>query len=216
MVLGNLPENEARDFMFGDAEGTWPGIINKRPFLAKKVRDSAEEQWPEIYKWCGGNILELETCIQQARTKRDWKIALESIEEQSREAIQRGFRPSVIPKHEVAPLWTKEQWKLVLECISAAPHHAVLRSKVVTELNKQRSWWPWQKKVSGETVLLSMEQYNLLTVRPPSFLARDIPEEAYKSMYGGKEEVVTMRLPGHAAAAKDLLAEMNAEKKRKK
>jgi hypothetical protein len=88
---------------------------------------------------------------------------------------------------------------MVLERITTAPHHAVLASEIEIELGE-----------GGEDVLLSMVKYNLLALRPPSTLARDLPQEVYKND-GVNETMVTLPLPAHVWAAKAVLKRMKAK-----
>jgi hypothetical protein len=134
----------------------------------------------------------------------NWNDALQGVVAGPRSGIVRGFEPEVyIVKGGEAPLWTAQQWKMVLERITTAPHHAVLVSEMKKELERSIPWsWPWSKRVTGSEILLSMFKYNLLALRPWSVLARDLPREVY-----GKKKtlVVTLPLPAHVWAAKDVL-----------
>ena len=137
MVLGDLPENEARDFVLGAADNSWPGIVNNPQFESLPAPACSEDQWREIYDHCGGNI---------------WLFRV-------------------------------------------APHYVVLQSQVEKELDKG-------SKIGGELILRSMVKYNLLALRCPSDLARDLPLEVYGDI--GKP-VVTLHLPSYVWAAKKLL-----------
>jgi hypothetical protein len=79
-------------------------------------------------------------------------------------------------------------------------HHAVLASEIEKELGKG-------SEKRGSEILLSMVKYNLLALRPPSTLARDLPQEVYGS---GKKKttVVTLPLPAHVWAAEVVLEEL--------
>ncbi|KAL4529006.1 hypothetical protein Ndes2437A_g03530 [Nannochloris sp. 'desiccata'] len=83
-VLGDLTEQEAREFVYGTAVGatiaaavadpgnasvpapvgTWPGIVNDPS--PNEMPPGAEEQWPAIFKRCGGNIGLLIQCVAAA------------------------------------------------------------------------------------------------------------------------------------------------------
>ena len=67
----------------------------------------------------------------------------------------------------------------------------------------------------GSKILLSMVKYNLLALRPPSTLARDLAQGVYGS---GKEKtmVVTLPLPAHVRAAKAKLKSMKAKEAAKR
>lgn len=182
-VVGDLTEEEAHKFVYGDGvAGGWPGIIR--------------EQWPAIYERCGGNIGLLQQCVAGATRWGNWDAGLNAVVTGPLEAVSRGFKPKVyIVKGGEAPLWTKDQWKIVLERITRAPHHAVLASEIEEELGKGCDR-------GGDEILLSMVKYNLLALRPPSDLARDLPREVYGR---NRAAVVTLPLPAHAWAAKVLL-----------
>jgi hypothetical protein len=194
-VLGELPEQEARDFVFGDAEGTWPGLVNNPDYESLPVPACSEEQWREVYEHCGGNIWLLHQCVTDARGKENWDVALESAVAGALSAVDDAAIPAGLPMRDVAPRWNGAQWKRVLELITTAPHHAVLQSTLEKELGKD-------SKISGELILLSMVKYNLLALRYPSNLARDLPREVYGN---SMKTVVTLPLPSYVWAAKKLL-----------
>ena len=168
-VVGDLTEEEAEKFMYGDGvAGGWRGIVNDS-FTTKEELVEAKNQWPEIYQRCGGNIGLLQQCVDARELKGTWASALKNVVVGPRRAVLRGFEPEIyIVKGGEAPLWTDVQWRMVLERITTAPHHAVLASEIEIELGE-----------GGEDVLLSMVKYNLLALRPPSTLARDLPQEVY-------------------------------------
>ena len=220
-VLGDLTEEEAREFVYGTAVGatidplsvappgvaapvvTWPGIIND-PLEPIAVPGGAEEQWPAIYERCGGNIGMLKQCVGAARELGNWKDALSIVVANSRSAIEQGFKPKVIPQRDEPPDWAKDQWATAVERITTAPHHAVLRNKLAKELGKG-------DEQRGGEIIFSMVKYNLLALRPYSILARDLPREVYGV---NQKEVVTLPSTGHTWAAKRELArkEIDAEK----
>ena len=127
-VLGELPEKEARDFVFGDAERTWPGIVNNPECESLPVPACSEDQWREIYEHCGGNIWLLRQCVKNARGEESWDGALKSAVDGAVSAVRGAARPAGLPMRDIAPRWTGAQWKKVLELITTAPHHAVLQS----------------------------------------------------------------------------------------
>ncbi|KAG7673479.1 hypothetical protein KSW81_006689 [Nannochloris sp. 'desiccata'] len=204
-VLGDLTKEEAEKFMYGDGvAGGWRGIVNDS-FKTKEDLANAKDQWSEIYQRCGGNIGLLKQCVAEARDlKGDWGSALQEVVAGPLGAVERGFKPEVyIQKGGEDPLWTDVQWKMVLERITTSPQHAVLASEIEEELGKGS-----EKK--GSEILLSMVKYNLLALRPPSTLARDLPQEAYEND-GVIETVVTLPLPDHVWAAKAVLKRMKAK-----
>ncbi|KAG7673870.1 hypothetical protein KSW81_007051 [Nannochloris sp. 'desiccata'] len=204
-VLGDLTEEEAEKFVYGDGvEGGWRGIVNDS-FNTKEDLANAKDQWSEIYQRCGGNIGLLKQCVAEARDlKGNWGFALQAVVTGPLEEVMQGFKPSVyIQKGGEDPLWTKGQWRMVLECITTSPQHAVLVSEMEEELGE-----------GGEDILLSMVKYNLLALRPPSTLARDLRQEAYEND-GVIETVVTLPLPAHVWAAKAVLKRAKDKEKAK-
>ena len=221
-VIGNLTEQEAKDFFLGtdtgdgtdsdagtdsvagigDGTGTgtkkpWPGIINITSSERPAVPDGAQEQWPEIYKRCGGNLGLLVQCVAAARQTKNWEGALDRVVANSKVSIKRGFMPGAyLIRRNRPPLWTAEQWEMVLERITTATHHAVLREELAKDLGKGDI-------ASGNKILLSMVEYNLLALRPYFSLARDLPKEVYGKK---QEEVVTLVLPSDLWAAEEELS----------
>jgi hypothetical protein len=200
-VLGDLTEEEAQKFVYGDGvTGGWPGIINIRSGT-KEVPDGANEQWPAIYERCGGNIGLLKQCVAEAQLFGNWDAALQGVVAGPRRQIVQGFKPEVyIVKGGDAPLWTAQQWKMVLERSTTAPHHAVLLDELENELEKGSD-----KK--GSEILLSMVKYNLLALRPFTTLAHELPQEVYGD---DEEDVVTLPIPAHVWAAKAMVKKMKA------
>ena len=204
-VLGDLTKEEAEKFMYGDGvSGGWRGIVNDS-FKTKEELAEAKAHWSEIYQRCGGNIGLLKQCVAEARDlKGNWGAALQEVVSGPLGAVIQGFKPSVyFQKGGEDPLWTKGQWRMVLKRITTSPHHAVLASEIEEELGE-----------GGEDILLSMVKYNLLALRPPSTLARDLPQEVYGS---GKKKttVVTLPLPAHVWAAEVVLEELKDKEKAK-
>ncbi|KAG7666862.1 hypothetical protein KSW81_000627 [Nannochloris sp. 'desiccata'] len=224
-VLGDLTEEEAREFVYGTAVGatidplsvaapgvaapvvTWPGIIND-PSEPIAVPAGAEEQWQAIYERCGGNIGMLKQCVGAARELGSWKDALDVVVANSRSAIEQGFSPEILPKRDELPEWTEGQWATVLERLTTAPHHSVLRNELEKDVGNGDG-------KTGKQIILSMVEYNLLALRPYSTLARDLPLEVYGV---GEKEVVTLPSPSHVWAAKRELLErkIDADKAKSK
>ena len=114
-VIGDLTEEEAREFFLGDGgKGSWAGIINN-PSSPKPVPPGAEEHWPAIYDRCGGNIGMLQQFVRAARVQGNWDDALAIVVANSRWGIKEGFRPSNIMKRDEPPHWTGDHWEMVLE-----------------------------------------------------------------------------------------------------
>ena len=186
-VFGDLPEKEARDFVFGDADKTWPGLVSNPQNESLPVPACSEDQWRQIYEHCGGNIWLLRQCVKNARGEEKWDGALESAVAGALSAVNDAAIPGGLPMRDIAPRWNGAQWKKVLELITTAPHHAVLQSKLEKELGKDSIF-------SGKLILLSMVNYNLLALRRPSDLARDLPQEVYGN---SKKTVVSLPLPSY-------------------
>lgn len=199
-VLGELPENEAREFLFGDAERTWPGIADNSQSETLPVPACSEDEWRKIYEHCGGNIWLLRQCVTHASGDENWDSALWGIMADAVHAVDNAAGPEslVVLNSNTPPLWNGAQWKKVLDLIVNAPHHAVSKSKVEKELDKDSNG-------RGYLILRSMVEYNLLSLRYPSRLARDLPQEVYYRDSGVQETVVTLLLPSYLCAAKKLI-----------
>ena len=121
-------------------------------------------------------------------------------------------RPEIIPPptDSSAPRsWESKHYKSVLRLIAANPYHAVRQEDAEAALRGVGI----DKNVTGAQVLLSMVEYNVVSLRPYSDMAKDIPREAFFRMEWGVEEekdVVTMPSPAHLAAV--LLLEKKFQK----
>ena len=96
-------------------------------------------------------------------------------------------------------IWEAKHYKSVLRLIAVNPYHAVRRKEVHAALDKVGA----AENVSAAQVLLSMVEFNVLSLRPYSDMAKDIPREAFfKKVWGveEKDSVVTMPSPAHLAA----------------
>jgi hypothetical protein len=143
----------------------------------------------------------LKQCVGAARRLGNWKDALDIVVANSRSVIEQGFKPKLLPKRDELPEWTEGQWALVLERLTTASHYVVLRKELAMELGKG-------DEERGDEVILSMVKYNLLTLRPYSTLARDLPLEVYGVE---EEEVVTLPSAGHKWAAKRILLKRKSD-----
>ena len=97
-------------------------------------------------------------------------------------------------------IWESEHYKAVLRLIAANPYHAVRQNDAEATLRGVGI----PENVTAAQVLLSMVEYNVVSLRPFSTMAEDIPREAFYKMEWGVEEeedVVTMPSPAHLAAA---------------
>ncbi len=104
-------------------------------------------------------------------------------------------------------IWESEHYKAVLRLIAANPYHAVRQKDAEATLRGVGI----PENVTADEVLLSMVEYNVVTLRPYSKMARDIPREAFFKQVGKKEKedsVVTMPSPAHLAAVLELDVEL--------
>jgi hypothetical protein len=106
-------------------------------------------------------------------------------------------------------IWERNHYKTVLRLIATNPYHAVCRKEVHAALEKEGI----PQNATAAQVLLSMVEFNVVSLRPYSDMAKDIPREAFfKEVWGIEEEdsVVTMPSPAHLAAC--LLLEKKFQK----
>ena len=105
-----------------------------------------------------------------------------------------------------ARLWTSEDYQIAVGLIAdAAPYYAVPQMLVWAELEKDgRLSKQGRGGVTGVKVLNSMIEYNVLSVRPYSDMAKDIPREVFFRMVKRengsrvvKDSVVVMPSPAH-------------------
>ena len=104
-------------------------------------------------------------------------------------------------------IWESEHYKAVLRLIAASPYHVVRQDDVEAALEKVGI----AEHVTADEVLLSMVEFNVVSLRPYSEMAKDIPREAFFKKAGGKEKedsVVTMPSPAHLAAVLELDVEL--------
>ena len=155
----------------------------------------------------------------------------ETLSEPQKDVVTALERPRRIPPptDSSAPRsWQSEHYKAVLRLIAANPYHAVRQKEVLAALEKvdkrnvvqvllslvlEKVGVKTAKNVTADEVLLSMVEYNVVSLRPYSDMAQDIPREAFFKMEWGVEEendVVTMPSPAHLAAA--LLLEIKFQK----
>ena len=107
-------------------------------------------------------------------------------------------------------IWEANHYKVVLRLIAANPYHAVRRKEVLTALKEVGI----AENVSAADVLLSMVEFNVVSLRRYSEMDQDIPREAFfKKVWGveKKDSVVTMRSPAHLAAVLILEQEFQNE-----
>ena len=115
-------------------------------------------------------------------------------------------RPEVIdpPVGSTGPrIWEGKHYKAVLRLIANNPYHAVCRREVHAALEKVGI----DKSVTAAKVLLSMVEFNIVSLRAYSMMSQDIPREAFLKVQWGEEmidDVVTMPSPAHLAAVLQL------------
>lgn len=108
-------------------------------------------------------------------------------------------------------LWTSEDYQIAVGLIAdAAPYYAVPQIVMAAELQKDgRLFKQGRGDIDGLQVLYSMIEYNVLSVRPYSGMAKDIPREVFHRMVKrkkgteqeGTDSVVVMPSPAHLFAA---------------
>jgi hypothetical protein len=119
-------------------------------------------------------------------------------------------RPELIlpPVGSTGPrIWERNHYKTVLRLIAANPYHAVRRDDAEAALEKEGI----PQNATAAQVLLSMVEFNVVSLRPYSKMAKDIPREAFFKKAGSKEKedsVVTMPSPAHLAAVLELDVEL--------
>ena len=214
-VIGDLDETEARAFVYGDDKIGWDGIIKDNPDAAAKMPED-EVKWEEIKEICGSNMGLLISVVEEARSWGNWEDAFEAVLKGPLSEVMGGFSPHLMPKRSsVLPDWNKGQWEKVLQRLLTAPSHAVLFRELAAELGDGDV---------GETALMSMVEFNLLTLRPASKLAHDLPQEVFvvkkevaleeqtEKVVKQKGEVVTLPSPAHVYAAKLHIAKLRKKK----
>ncbi len=133
-------------------------------------------------------------------------------------------RPELIepPVGSTGPrIWEQKHYKTVLRLIAAQPYHAVRQKDAEAALEKVDKKDVVQKVLNmvgiktenftAAQVLLSMVEYNVVSLRPYSEMAKDLPRQAvFKEVWGIEEEdsVVTMPSPAHLAAVLELDVEL--------
>ncbi|KAG7667052.1 hypothetical protein KSW81_000795 [Nannochloris sp. 'desiccata'] len=217
-VLGDLTSAEAFVYVCGGKgrnkrgfEEDWPGLMSQsEQTLALGM---TPEDWKKVWSVCGGNMYLLQNCVTEATRSSSWdKGVAETLSEPQKDVATALERPRRIPPptDSSAPRsWESEHYKAVLRLIAANPYHAVRQEDAEAALRGVGI----DKNVTADEVLLSMVEYNVVSLRPYSDMARDIPREAFFKMEWGvedEEDVVTMPSPAHLAAA--LLLETKFQK----
>ena len=142
------------------------------------------DMWPRVYEICGGNIGLLERCAEYANDIGSWEKGLKWVSKDLEGAVKRGLWPKGFSKtggSRSPPAWTKEDYKTVLREIALAKKH-----KHAVSFDKLRV-------APGEDALLSMVEWNLLSVRRKSEWAKDLPETVFTDL--DDDKVVMMPSP---------------------
>ncbi|KAG7673396.1 hypothetical protein KSW81_006609 [Nannochloris sp. 'desiccata'] len=213
VVLGDVTGEEALRFVVGgkDSSGkVWPGQIN----AFEDIPPLQKEDWVKVWAMCGGNIKLLRMCVSNADVLGDWEKAVESVGDASAKNVDDAWLYATSFSKGVGGedrLWTSEDYQLAVGLIAnAAPYYSVPQIVIAAELEKdERLFKQGRGDIAGIDVLLSMIEYNVLSVRPYSGMAKDIPREVFFRMVKGeegiveekKDSVVVMPSPAHLFAA---------------
>lgn len=102
------------------------------------------------------------------------------------QGIRRAFDPIIIsPGYNKVPQWTPQQWVEVLQAIKEAPppYHAVSYDQLCDRV--------------GAAAVNSLLDYNYITYRTRSALAKDLPQSVFDDL--GVENVVVANAPDQLA-----------------
>ncbi|KAG7673341.1 hypothetical protein KSW81_006555 [Nannochloris sp. 'desiccata'] len=204
-VVGDLTSAEAFVYVCGGRvlnrkgfKEEWPGLMAQSK--ATKELGMIPEDWKKVWSVCGGNMYLLLNCVADATQYNSWdKGVAETLSEPQEDVTTALDFPETIPPptDSTGPrIWGTEHYKAVLRLIAANPYHAVRRKEVLAALRDIGI----AENVTAADVLLSMVEFNVVSLRPYSIMAQDIPREAFFYEEWGVEEkdsVVTMRSPAH-------------------
>ncbi|KAH7622167.1 hypothetical protein NADE_004757 [Nannochloris sp. 'desiccata'] len=218
-VVGDLTSAEAFVYLCGgkvlnrwEDEENWPGLVTQS--AETLGLGMTPEDWKNVWSVCGGNIHLLKVCVGYAEQCNSWEKGVAKTLSKPRMEVAEALEfPELIPPpvgSDGPRIWEAEHYKAVLRLIAANPYHAVRRNEVHAALEKVGDI---PKNATAAEVLLSMVEFNAVSLRPYSMMAEDIPREAFsKEEWGVEEEgnVVTMPSPAHLAAV--LLLETKFQK----
>eukprot|EP00891_Asterochloris_glomerata_P004997 jgi/Astpho2/4997/Aster-05935 len=142
--------------------------------LGASVTDA---EWAEIFEVCGGNAGNLRRASGHFRDLKDWTQALQEVWHNPMEDVKAGLRGR--------PGWSAAQYTTVLQRLVQTPYGAIDADTLFTQL-------PPDKR-AAEMAVQAMVQANLLSYRPPSGWAQDIPKEAF-----GPDRVAVVTAPSAA------------------
>jgi hypothetical protein len=180
-VIGDLATiDEAKQFVKSRMDcGNAPSSFFDQTDDGKQI-----DMWSRVYEVCGGNIGLLERCASHSKRLRSWQKGLEEVSKGPKDAVKRGLGPRAFSRtggSRSPPAWTREDYKTVLrEIVLAKEHkHAVSFDKL--------------QDLVGEDALVSMVEWNLVSVRRKSSWAKDVPEMVFTEL--DDEKLVTMPSP---------------------
>ncbi|KAG7668391.1 hypothetical protein KSW81_002277 [Nannochloris sp. 'desiccata'] len=218
-VLGDLTSAEAFVYLCGgkvlNRNGVledWPGLIAQSKEIKTLALKMTPEDWKKVWSVCGGNIHLLKICVGYAKQSKSWEKGVAKTLSKPQMEVAEGLkRPELIPPpvgSDGPRIWERKHYKAVLRLIDANPYHAVRQEDAEAALEKVGGI---PKNVTAAQVLLSMVEFNVLSLRPYSEMAEDIPREAFFKKVGRKEKqdnVVIMPSPAHLAAVLELDVEL--------
>ncbi|KAG7669701.1 hypothetical protein KSW81_007849 [Nannochloris sp. 'desiccata'] len=217
-VLGDLTSAEAFVYVCGGKVSNRKGAVEDWPGLMAQSEETRDlgmtpEEWKEVWSVCGGNMHLLRICVAYATQYKSWDEGVREILSGPQMAVTKALEyPELIdpPIGSAGPrIWEGKHYKAVLRLIAASPYHAVRRKEVHAALENVGIL----ENVTAAQVLLSMVEFNVLSLRPYSKMAKDLPREAFfKDAWGIEEQdnVVTMPSPAHLAAV--LILEIKFQK----
>ncbi|KAH7615674.1 hypothetical protein NADE_007528 [Nannochloris sp. 'desiccata'] len=216
-VLGDLTSAEAFVYLCGGKVLNRNGVVEAWPGLIAQSKETKKlgmtpEDWKKVWSVCGGNIQLLKVCVGYAKQSKSWEEGVAKVLLKPSMAVTKALEyPELIdpPVGSGGPrLWEAKHYKSVLRLIAASPYYAVRRKEVHAALKDI------PENVTAAQVLLSMVEFNVLSLRPYTEMAKDIPREAFFKKVGRKEKqdnVVTMPSPAHLAAVLELDVELEEE-----
>ncbi|KAG7667025.1 hypothetical protein KSW81_000773 [Nannochloris sp. 'desiccata'] len=218
-VLGDLTSAEAFVYLCGgkvlNRNGVledWPGLIAQSKEIKTLALKMTPEDWKKVWSVCGGNIHLLKICVGYAKQSKSWeKGVVKTLLKPQMEVAEALERPETIDPpvgSDGSRLWEAKHYKAVLRLIAANPYHAVRQKDAEAALKDVG------ENVTAAQVLLSMVGFNVLSLRPYTEMAKDIPREAFFKKGRRKEKqdnVVTMPSPAHLAAVLELDVELEEE-----
>ncbi|KXZ51370.1 hypothetical protein GPECTOR_13g859 [Gonium pectorale] len=198
LMLGNLPEEDAKTFVYGGLHGGRLQVLmlgnlpeeDAKTFVYDNLLQEFSDNldfglpdgvWPELHAVCGGNFSNLQRTVAQAAAafasgfglEAAWARALSKRRGEAVAIVQRGFAPNIIPaRGGQTPAWTPQQWFAALEELGSHPGHAVPMERMQAVLGGE-------DPLGGAAALESLVRFHFLALRELSPLAYDLPDEVY-------------------------------------